>query len=259
MSREFRQDRRYYRQRCRNDWRYSRHHRRDRSFFGIIIAIVGVILLLKVIGILSFITFTLTWPYILIAIGLLLGLKTGFRHAGSWILILIGIAYSVRPFPIFGHSSSELAWPAALIFIGLFIALRPRRKHPYMQPGMSNIDTVTSAENTIDIDVTFGGRKEFITSKDFKGGIVSATFGGCEVNFMQADSTERTIELTLKVSFGGVELIVPSHWEIQNDINTSFSSVEDERTIQTATPAEERKLLVLKGSCSFGSIEIKSY
>jgi len=123
---------------------------------------------------------------------------------------------------------------------------------------VNNTNTFTTSDNTINIDVTFGGRKEFVTSKDFKGGTISTVFGGCEVNLMQADTTEKTMVLDIKVSFGGVELIVPSHWDIQNEVNPAFGSIEDERTIQTAT-AEDRKTLIIKGSCSFGSVEIKSY
>jgi Cell wall-active antibiotics response 4TMS YvqF len=98
-----------------------------------------------------------------------------------------------------------------------------------------------------------------VTSKDFKGGLVNVTFGGCEVNLVQAELTEPTAVIDLRVSFGGVELIVPSHWDIQNEIDPSFGSVEDERTIQTTTTTETKKTLILRGNCSFGSIEIKSF
>jgi hypothetical protein len=78
---------------------------------------------------------------------------------------------------------------------------------------------------------------------------------------IQADATEQPMVLNLKVSFGGVELIVPSHWELQNEIEPTFGSVEDHRAIRTSssTISEVKKVLILKGNCSFGSIEIKSY
>ena len=75
----------------------------------------------------------------------------------------------------------------------------------------------------------------------------------------QADFTESSVVLDFRVSFGGVEMVVPSHWEIQNEVASSFGSVEDERTVQTATTNENKKLLILRGTVSFGSIEIKSY
>lgn len=124
---------------------------------------------------------------------------------------------------------------------------------------MDNLQVVTSNENMLNIDVTFAGRKEIVTSKDFKGGNINATFGGVEINMVQADGTGPMV-LNCTVSFGGVELIVPSHWEIQNEINPTLGSVEDRRAMRmNTTTSEERKVLVLKGNCNFGSIEIKSY
>ena len=109
------------------------------------------------------------------------------------------------------------------------------------------------------VDIVFGGRKEIVTSKDFKGGIVSVTFGGSEINLTQADFTEEQIVLDCRVTFGGVELIVPAHWEIQNNIVPSMGSVEDERMIYTGQTGDVKKKLILQGTCNFGSIEIKSY
>jgi hypothetical protein len=66
--------------------------------------------------------------------------------------------------------------------------------------------------------------------------------------------------IDIKVSFGGVELIVPSHWDVKNEIESTMGSVEDIRAVRTApTTNEERRLLVLRGSCTCGSIEVKSY
>jgi hypothetical protein len=136
------------------------------------------------------------------------------------------------------------------------MAFRPRRDRCYpIQPVRTSINTSSS----LNIDATFGGRKEVVTAKDFKGGIVSVTFAGCELNLAQADFTEPSVVLDCRVSFGGLEIIVPSHWEVQIEVNPSFGNVEDGRTIQTATTPENKKLLILRGTCSFGSIELKSY
>ncbi|MDR3680143.1 MAG: DUF5668 domain-containing protein [Flavipsychrobacter sp.] len=238
-----------------------RHHNpRDKSIFGILLALIGVALLCKTFGLLYF-SYITTWPIILIVIGVLIGFKSSFRSPFGWILLVIGAANLTPQFYIFGHPSSALVWPALFIGAGIFIAVRSRRVPPYCMPNKDGVvmDTVTTAENTINIDVTFGGRKEFVTSKDFKGGSIFATFGGCEVNLMQADTTEKVMVIDVKISFGGVELIVPSNWQIQNEISPSFGSVEDERMIQPSQTTGDQKILLLKGSCSFGSIEIKSF
>jgi hypothetical protein len=247
------------RNRYGNDWeQYHRHRQRDRAVFGIVLVIIGILLLLKTLGFIWF-SFVFTWPLILILIGALIAIKSGFRNPAWWILMIIGIANMTPEFTINGVASRHLIWPIVLIIGGLAVAFRPRKKYYPVTPTFGKTQSSTTDENTLNIDVTFGGRKEFVTSKDFKGGMVSTTFGGCEINLMQADTTEKTIVLELKIAFGGLELIVPSHWEIQNEINPSFSNVEDERSIQTPASPEQKKTLILRGSCSFGSVEIKSY
>ncbi len=194
------------------------------------------------------------WPLILLVIGLLIGIKNRFRKNAWWILVLIGGAHMIPRFEINGTPSTRLIWPVIMIIAGIFIALSPRRCRKHRE-----FDVITNGDNDLNIDVTFGGRKEIITSKEFRGGTIQASFSGCEINLMQADNPEQPILLNMKVSFGGIELIVPSHWEIKNEITPFAGSVEDHRTIRSASGTEEKRTLILKGSVSFGSVEIKSY
>jgi predicted membrane protein len=236
-------------------FREQRH--KKRVFFGIIIAIIGLGLILTNLGLLPCLSLEYSWPLILILIGVFIGIKNSFRNVSAWVLIIIGIAYITPQFTILGRSSQRFVWPFTVLVAGLVIALRPRKERCYPRGGAMSSSIFT--ESNLNIDVTFGGRKEVVTSKDFRGGVVTVTFSGCEINLAQADSTQPAMILDCRVSFGGVEIIVPSHWEIQNEINPSFGSVEDMRTVQTATTSETKKTLILRGSCSFGSIEIKSY
>ena len=246
-------DRNYY----RGDFKkYREERQKNRVFFGIAIALVGIALMLHTMGILSWFNLEYSWPVVLIIIGILIGIKSGFRRNSWWILIVVGIANLTPQFMIMGKPSTHYIWPAVVIMVGLAIALRPRKERCLPR---RTLDSTITTDSTLNIDVTFGGRKEIVTSRDFKGGIVSVTFAGCELNLTQADFTEPSIILDFRVSFGGVEMVEPSHWEIQNEISPSFGSVEDERTIQTATSNDTKKILILRGTCSFGSIEIKSY
>lgn len=257
-------DRNFYREDFKDYYKdnfrqYREQRHKHRVFIGVAIAITGIILLLTSMGLLPCISLEFSWPVILIVIGALIGFKNGFRSNAWWILVVIGIANLTPQFMIMGRPSTRFAWPAAVIVAGLAIAFRPRRDVCYPGRGAMHNTTNINPDSNLNIDVTFGGRKEIVTSKDFRGGTVSVTFAGCEINLAQADITEPTVVLDCRVSFGGVEIVIPSHWELQNEINPSFGSVEDERTIQTATTAETKKILILRGACSFGSIEIKSY
>lgn len=221
--------------------------------FGLIVVLIGIILLIRQFHI-PFFDLEDIWPVALIIIGLLVGIKHQFRNNAWWIMIFIGTVYLIPPFHFMGVSSADLVWPAAFIVGGLCIAFKPSRKKHFIDRMQAN----TTADNVLNVDVTFGGRKEVVTSKDFRGGNISTTFAGSEVNLMQADSTQ-PMELNMKVAFGGVELIIPSHWEVIVDIQPSFGSVEDHRMVRTPVAGEEKKTLILRGSVSFGSVEIKSY
>ncbi len=240
-----------------NNRRYRRpRNNGDKVWFGVAIAVLGVFLFVKkVLG--FYFDFHTLWPIILIAIGLLIGVKKRFHGHSWWILSLIGAAHLIPEFMIGETSSSNLMLPLTLIIGGLVMVFSSKRKSK--TSCMDPLQVVTTNENELNIDVTFAGRKEIVTSKDFKGGNISANFGGVEVNMVQADGTGAMV-INCKVAFGGVELIVPSHWEIQNEIQPTLGSVEDRRAMRmNTTTSEEKKVLVLKGTCSFGSIEIKSY
>lgn len=236
---------------------FREHDPAGRVIFGIVIALIGVAFFLKTLGILPF-ALRFSWPVILIVVGFLIGLKNGFRNNAWWILMAVGIANVIPQFYIMGKPSRHFVWPLFVIAMGVMIALRPRRSKRYCRKQMKGPVVITD-ENKLFIDVSFGGRKEIVTSKDFRGGAIFVSFGGSEVNLTQADFTTPEVELDCRVSFGSVELIVPSNWEIVNEIRPSFGNVEDERVIYANTTGETRKRLILRGTCSFGSIEIKSY
>lgn len=230
----------------------------DKRWFGLFIIMVGVFILFKKLDLIPHINWHNHWPIILIAVGLFVGIKNRFSTNAPFILVGVGVCYLIPEFMILGVSSTKLILPAILILIGIALFIRPGKKGKCAD----KMQVVTSDASTVNLDVTFGGRKEIVTSKQFQGGSVSTTFGGIELNLTQADSITQPMVMKFKVSFGGVELIVPPHWEIQNEVTPSFGSVEDHRSIPSRgsdDDKDDKKVLVLEGSCSFGSIEIKSY
>lgn len=235
-----------------NMQQFQADRQKGKVMFGIGVALAGAIWLVGTIVHYNF-DWEYNWPFFVIGIGILIGLKNNFRNSAWWILVLIGAANLVQiHFPKF----ENYLWPSVMLAAGLFIAFRPRRKYCYDK---NNISGTVNPNNTFNLDVTFGGRKEMITAKDFKGGATTVTFGGCELNFMQCEMAEDTAVLDVKVAFGGLEIIIPSNWHILNEVSPSFGNVEDERSIQPTINSENRKTLILRGTCSFGAVEIKSY
>ncbi|MDE3184060.1 MAG: cell wall-active antibiotics response protein [Bacteroidota bacterium] len=209
-----------------------------------------------------------TWPVLLIAIGLLTGIKSRFHNPGSYILILIGSVFLVDQ-SIPGIDLHNYIAPIILIGLGLLFILRPRghsfgryRRARLERRGFPGFDpeAVSSDKNNeeyVDIHAVFGGVKKNIQSKNFKGGEITCFMGGAEISFMQAD-IQHPVVLEVNNVFGGTKLIIPGNWEVQTEISAMFGGVEDKRNFQNNIPDPDKKI-ILRGSCVFGGIEINNY
>lgn len=245
----------YMERRCRN---YDKHRSQKRFGFGLVILIIGIIVLLKQIGFDSFHLVNHIWPYLLIGIGVLIGIKSRFRSPASIILMIIGVVNAIPAFSFhIGETlvrSQQIVGPAILICAGLFFIFVSKKKTSFPVSSTTNSD-----ENFLQRDIIFGGAKELVTSKEFSGGDITAIFGGIELNMVQADAISDEFVITARVIFGGVELIIPSNWEVKNEMSVMMGSVDDQRSHRLQDPNAVRKTLVLKGMCVFGGVEIKTF
>jgi hypothetical protein len=119
--------------------------------------------------------------------------------------------------------------------------------------------------NTLNEFALFGGIERRFTTQDFKGGVVTAIFGGIELDLRQAAMTQDTVELTVNALFGGCELRVPETWETVGHGQGIFGGYVDSTKPLAYTPetlaggpATPRKALILRGVAVFGGVEIKN-
>ena len=257
--------------------RYEEDHKRGKVIGGILIVIAGSLLLARELGA-ELPYWVFTWKTFLIALGIFIGIKHKFRNMSWLVLVLIGGAYlvsDVYPEMTFKH----LLWPLLLIVAGLFVIFKPRRRfhrhrnrfrdhrhwkrwheqHEQHRQQMHNPFADSSSDDVIDGVTFMGGIKKKIISKNFKGGDMTVIFGGVELNFTQADISEKaTLDITQ--IFGGTKLIIPANWEIKSELVSVFGSIEDKRMVDSLPLANENsKTLILRGTTLFGGIEIKSF
>lgn len=259
----------YHHQSCDYyDEKYTMRHRMSKIFIGIAVLVAGVLLLLRQTG--SEIPhWLLSWPMVLVVGGMAAAIKHGFRRIHPYVIMLIGLLFLADK--IYGNLELKpYIWPLVIMIIGLIIIFKPRRKHwrhhrhhwkhNYARDyyyEKKKYGTMNN-EDFLDVNAVFGTVTRNVISKNFKGGEVNAAFGGAEINLSQADF-EGTVELELNQVFGGTKLIVPSHWRIQAEQSAVFGGIEDKRPVMPATSLADNKVLVLKGNCVFGGIEIRSY
>ena len=247
---------------------YQRN-KRPRIWSGLILVGAGVLLLSYKMGA-PIPGWIFTWPVLLVAIGLLIGIKSRFHNPGAMIMILIGGIFLIDQ-QIPGIEFHNYIVPILLISIGMLFILRPRshschrrmRHWERMKMNESfnskneDISSSTDKGEYLDVLAVFGGIKKNIQSKNFKGGEIVSFMGGAEINFMHAD-IQQPIELEVNNVFGGTKLIIPSNWDVKNEISAVFGGVEDKRNFKTVFLIPD-KLIVLKGTCVFGGIEITNY
>ncbi len=245
----------------------SQQNKRNTSvLFGVLIATAGILFLLRQFDILNF-DFQI-WPLFFIAFGVLNGMKKNdFLTISSLGFILFGLAFFIPHFTVFGVASSRLFWPIVLIVGGFYIAFGAKKKRHNYADTHQKMDTPLGAEEVeyiqtesfLNIEAYFGGRKEIITSKQFSGCDATAMFGGVEINLMQADSSKQPMVIDMRVICGGIQIIVPSHWEIINEVDVLLGGIEDKRNLRTASESAAPKQLLLRGSVTMGGLELKSY
>jgi hypothetical protein len=226
---------------------------------GLFIVAIGLILFARQAG-MDFPRWIFSFETVLIALGLYLGIRHSFRGFGWLIPVLIGGFLLIDDFYPY-YDIRDFTWPLIVIGLGLFIIFRSgKRTRDWRKWDASQAYTENSADDYFDSNVVFGGVKKNVISKNFRGGEAVTVFGGTEINLMQAD-LNGAIVLELTQIFGGTKLIVPPHWKVQTkDMVAVFGGVEDKRPMLGNPSGEEtNKVLILKGTCLFGGIDIRSY
>lgn len=216
-----------------------------------------------------------SWEAILIAIGFYIGVKSRFENIASYILIGIGSIFLWDEVTGLGDLHQYIT-PIIIMAIGALVILKPRRKwnaekwksrwnyrNNYTGAGSTTSATGnTSTANEfdaefLDINAVFGGVKRSVVSKNFKGGDVNCFMGGAEINLLQADISQPVV-LEINAVFGGAKIVVPSNWDIKIEPTAVLGGIDDKRNMQQVI-SDPNKVLIIKGTCVFGGIEIRNF
>ncbi|PTB92362.1 hypothetical protein C9994_14210 [Marivirga lumbricoides] len=227
---------------------------------GIILLTVGVFMLLERLDIFD-ITRLLTWPVIIIVVGVIILVRNRMNNGFGLFLVLLGSFFLLKREGWLPYGYETYVIPVALIILGIyFLLIRNMRSSnddwALDQELSKRKDKFADDSDVLRAEALFGSVRRIMLSKNFKGGKVSSTFGSA---FIDLSSVELQEDATLhfEVTFGGVKLFIPSDWELKTDVSNTFASVEDKRVFPPAGEATH-KILKLTGSVTFGSLEIMS-
>lgn len=218
----------------------------SRKFFGALLVALGVGYICQLLNIFDFSTIiSKWWPLIIIIIGFMQLFKKSTSKTGAIIIIAIGAIIQLNKLETNIHIG-EFFWPVILILIGLKVLIP--------NSTFKNANEVT--DDIIDYFVAFSGINVKVFSSNFRGGSITALFGGGDIDLRNAVLPNEGAVIDAFAAFGGLDIKVPVDWKVVTTGFPIFGGFEN----KTNTSAVLNDSPVLKVRCIaiFGGIDIKN-
>jgi predicted membrane protein len=250
----FRDERRQAREEYRQLKHEHRHLHSNRPIIGVVLVLAGLFLVMRNTGVFpEFIDNVIfSWPMLLVVIGLVMTLGAAEKTSGVIVMAVGGFFLIPMIFRETFHAYN-MFWPSIFIIVGvIFIATKRKGWNSVTSTGVVGDDF-------IDYVNVFSGGERQIVSESFRGGRISAVFGGMELDLTKAKLAMGRNELEIACVFGGATLIVPDDWNISIEVTPVLGGFSDSRKLIPGRTVDTTKQLVIKGAVVFGGGEIKSY
>jgi predicted membrane protein len=235
--------------------RHDHHHlTNNRAIVGVILVLVGLFLVLRNTGFFpGFIeNIIFSWPMLLITIGVVITIGSSGSKTSGVIVMAVG-AFFLIPHIFRETFDVNMFWPSIFIIIGVIFIFSRRR-------GWNPVSTgPQTGDDYIDYVHVFSGGERQIVSDNFRGGKVTAVFGGSEIDLTKAILAPGVSELEIACVFGGTTIIVPDDWNVKIEVVPVLGGFGDSRKLNPGRIIDTTKQLVIKGAVVFGGGEVKSY
>lgn len=244
------------------DTNYRRREQQSKILAGVLVITFGILFLLDRTG-MNIPNWIYSWKMILIAIGVVALVKENFQKIWGYVLIGIGAIFLINEFQP-NTIDKGLIVPVIVIIVGgtiLWKALgfdKRNQKSRDFETIMFDESKADSSADYFETSTVFGGTEKNVVSKNFRGAKITSIFGGTELNLTHADLQQPAVIDTTTI-FGGLTIAVPADWRVQSELTTVFGGVEEKRPMVNASDMDDQKVLILKGNCFFGGVEIHNY
>lgn len=249
--------------------KWQKGQRRAKITAGILIIAFGTLFLLHRLKF-DIPHYLFSWPMILIAVGFVSIVRHKFKKLFGYVLMLLGGLFLFQSwYP--NSINKDIIFPVMIILVGLMVLFkrknspcgRGRGRDRFSREHWRRIHDAerfgeVASDDYLDTVNFFSGLKKNVTSQNFKGADIVTVFGGTEVNLSNADFEEKVV-IDISCVFAGTTLNIPNNWQINSDVTSVFGGIEDKRPLELVEKAENKKIVVLHGSCIFGGIEITSF
>ncbi|HTU35685.1 MAG TPA: DUF5668 domain-containing protein [Candidatus Acidoferrum sp.] len=126
-----------------------------------------------------------------------------------------------------------------------------------IQDTISDFSGQESANPEFDYMAIFGAIKQRVTVKNFRGGRLTAFFGGFEIDLLRADIDGPSAVIDASALLGGGEIRVPPTWIVEIQGIAILGAYTDETHQEIPDPATAKRLIV-KGIAALGGVVIKN-
>jgi len=221
-----------------------------RLWLGIGVIVFGILAALDNLSFVPEGFFLRFWPVIFIIVGLgKVSRSRDEKGISGYALILGGIFVLLVNF---GKTSLvEAVWPFFIVAMGVFLVTKALRKNRGVPPDLAAQDSFISST------AIFGGSKRRIANQDFKGGELTAIFGGFELDLRQATLGGNQVRVDVFVLFGGGELKVPPHWAVTMKGSAIMGAFEDKTLPMASSETGGPQVhLVVTGLVLFGGLTV---
>ena len=220
-----------------------------RAILGIVLILIGIAFVGRTLNLIphGIIHYIFSWQMILIILGIIF-VSSDHNRTTGWILLVLGLVFLIPDIIDISYPIRRLFWPSILIIVGVLIIVRSFSSN---RQGKS-----VSGTDFIDDLAIFGGGDKVITSENFKGGRITAIFGGSKIDLTRSKLAPGQNVIDVFCLFGGTTLIVPESWNTKVDVVSIFGGFSDKRHKKPET-LEIGKEIVVKGFAVFGGGDIK--
>ncbi len=228
-----------------------------RVVLGAVLIFLGGLFLLGSLDVLDFhigrVIFS--WPFVMLVIGVFILVNTSKRLTGG-LLTGLGVFFLIpRIYPRIEYDGG-IVIPALLIVLGVYIIFKKRKSA--LECCTDDLDAKINKDKIDDVAI-FGGGTKLISSDNFKGGNITAIFGGSEINLMNCNLASGDNVIDVLTIFGGTTIIVPKDWNIVVNVTSILGGFSNKSVRNPAVAIDHSRTLHIKGLAMFGGGEIKTY
>lgn len=219
--------------------------------FGLALALLGIVILLHNLDVIRAGEVLHYWPVILIAAGLaqLFQADGAAGRVGGFVITLAGTGLLLRNLDLLVIRIRDW-WPLALVLVGGVIMWQAVAKREAGRRQVHGEDSLTGF-------AVFSGFTRACNSTAFRGGELTAIFGGCEVDLREAAIRDEAAVIRVFALFGGIEIRVPAAWTVVLEGAPILGGMEDAtRPLRVPDVAPQR--LIVRGCAIFGGVEVRN-